>query len=292
MLFSRMFGTEASPATSELETLLHRQKERCPQIVQELQAHGRKVSHWAWWVFPTEKAGASEPVPKTCVTRATAPMLLRRAPPEWRQALETICALVEANGGDLGAVLPHIDHPRVKKFVEFWGGVPADNDDAEDSSKPPAEVGVAVMAGADGAWLLSVCRILSRSLGSESCASAPESGETTTEGASGGVAAQQQTGLEPASDSGAEAGLQGEIPGVKSSGQRLVIVFTCTKCGTRSMKKISGNSYENGVVIVRCPGCQSLHLIADRLGYFESGGAGDKPGWYVRESCLYMVLQN
>jgi len=77
VLFSRMFSTEASPATSELETLLHRQKERCPQIVQELQAHGRKVSHWAWWVFPTEKAGASEPVPKTCVTRATAPKIPR-----------------------------------------------------------------------------------------------------------------------------------------------------------------------------------------------------------------------
>ena len=42
----------------------------------------------------------------------------------------------------------------------------------------------------------------------------------------------------------------------------------------QTAKQISANSYENGVVLVRCPGCQSLHLIADRLGYFESGGAG------------------
>ena len=26
------------------------------------------------------------------------------------------------------------------------------------------------------------------------------------------------------------------------------------------------------MVLVRCPGCQGLHLIADRLGYFADGG--------------------
>ena len=28
-------------------------------------------------------------------------------------------------------------------------------------------------------------------------------------------------------------------------------------------------SYNEGVVLVRCPGCNNLHLIADHLGYFD-----------------------
>lgn len=34
----------------------------------------------------------------------------------------------------------------------------------------------------------------------------------------------------------------------------------------------SQQAYNHGVVLVRCPGCQGLHLIADRLGYFAEGG--------------------
>eukprot|EP00198_Chlamydomonas_reinhardtii_P010820 XP_001700157.1 mitochondrial inner membrane peptidase [Chlamydomonas reinhardtii] len=47
-----------------------------------------------------------------------------------------------------------------------------------------------------------------------------------------------------------------------------MMVFTCTKCDTRSTKAFSKQSYQNGVVLVRCPGCQKLHLVADHLGWF------------------------
>lgn len=49
------------------------------------------------------------------------------------------------------------------------------------------------------------------------------------------------------------------------------MVFTCTKCDVRSAKSFSRHSYEKGVVIIRCPGCHSNHLIADHFGWF-----GDK----------------
>lgn len=52
-----------------------------------------------------------------------------------------------------------------------------------------------------------------------------------------------------------------------------MMVFTCKVCETRSMKMASREAYEKGVVVVRCQGCDNLHLIADRLGWFGEPGS-------------------
>jgi len=74
---------------------------------------------------------------------------------------------------------------------------------------------------------------------------------------------------------GANADLD-TIPGTRTGGGRkLAVAFTCAVCETRSLKQFTEQAYVRGVVIVRCPGCSNLHLIADRLGYFDDGNGGD-----------------
>ncbi|BGP49726.1 hypothetical protein JCM10450v2_005631 [Rhodotorula kratochvilovae] len=71
--------------------------------------------------------------------------------------------------------------------------------------------------------------------------------------------------------------------------RRLQITFTCTAslatdedpdrgaCGHRSSHEFSKRSYDRGVVIVQCPGCQNRHLIADHLHWFSTTPSPSHP---------------
>lgn len=50
-----------------------------------------------------------------------------------------------------------------------------------------------------------------------------------------------------------------------------MIMFTCKKCDTKQSKFFTKNAYHQGVVLVRCDGCQAFHLIADNLDWFGDG---------------------
>ncbi|KAG0453771.1 hypothetical protein HPP92_025075 [Vanilla planifolia] len=58
-----------------------------------------------------------------------------------------------------------------------------------------------------------------------------------------------------------------------SSRHDLAMIFTCKVCETRSVKTVCRESYEKGVVVARCSGCNNLHLIADHLGWFGEPGS-------------------
>ena len=53
----------------------------------------------------------------------------------------------------------------------------------------------------------------------------------------------------------------------------LLMLFTCGRCDMRAAKAMSRQSYEHGVVLVRCDGCGATHVIADRKGWFGEPGS-------------------
>lgn len=84
-----------------------------------------------------------------------------------------------------------------------------------------------------------------------------------------------EVSLQPCPDGGEPASIKySAMSSLKASSRHdLAMIFTCKVCETRSVKTASRESYEKGIVVARCGGCNNLHLIADRLGWFGAPGS-------------------
>ncbi|CAI9759754.1 unnamed protein product [Fraxinus pennsylvanica] len=56
----------------------------------------------------------------------------------------------------------------------------------------------------------------------------------------------------------------------------LAMIFTCEVCDTSSVKTVCCESYDKGVVVVRCDGCNNLHPIVDQLRWFEEPDSAEE----------------
>lgn len=77
----------------------------------------------------------------------------------------------------------------------------------------------------------------------------------------------------PSTSAGDAKDVRGTAEESANKRKDLYMMFTCGRCETRAAKGFSRQAYDNGVVIVRCPGCQTQHLVADRYGWFGEPGS-------------------
>ncbi|MCA9506895.1 MAG: DUF1810 family protein [Myxococcales bacterium] len=122
---------EGKNISLETRQLLIKQKNNFPSILSELKKQGRKISHWIWWVFPTEKPGASEPLPKTKIEEKEVEYVLQNTDvDQWAEILEEIFGLLKqhqkgewkTSGGNIpnSDIIPAIDHGRIEFALTFW----------------------------------------------------------------------------------------------------------------------------------------------------------------------------
>jgi len=103
-----------------MNELIKKQRKYLKDAVEELKTHSRKISHWAWWAFPTEKAGFSEPGTKTYLTDSTIGLYLENFPRVFKKVLIEIYNLMVNKGLSLREIIPPIDIDRVKFFIKFF----------------------------------------------------------------------------------------------------------------------------------------------------------------------------
>ena len=100
--------------------LIEKQKREFPNILDDLHENGRKTGHWAWYVWPTEKEGLSEPFPKSSIAPTDVELFLSQTDIEqWTLILRLISDLLE-HAHSRSEIIPKIDHGRIEFFFLFW----------------------------------------------------------------------------------------------------------------------------------------------------------------------------
>ena len=118
-----MFRSIADEDILAYQTLILRiQSSEFKKAISEIKS-GRKTSHWAWWAFPTEKTGFSEPVLendiKTKLTPETFKLFLINLPIPWISLMKEIIKKIK-EGFRVIDMFPEIDHDRIKYFIIFF----------------------------------------------------------------------------------------------------------------------------------------------------------------------------
>ena len=65
-----------------------------PDTYNELKIHEKKMTHWAWYAWPTTYKGNSEPLPKTSISYKNAKLLLDNYLLPWKKTLILSCKLI------------------------------------------------------------------------------------------------------------------------------------------------------------------------------------------------------
>jgi uncharacterized protein (DUF1810 family) len=103
-----------------MDILKQKQQMYLPTAINELVQNGYKQSHWAWWAFPIDKPGGSEPKPKTYLTTHTALLYLNNPSSEWKELLNQIVTTITKYRRPIADIFPNIDHARIKTFITFF----------------------------------------------------------------------------------------------------------------------------------------------------------------------------
>tara|TARA_Y100000389_G_scaffold205145_1_gene264064 strand:- start:122 stop:1219 length:1098 start_codon:yes stop_codon:yes gene_type:complete len=106
-----------------MKVLKQKQIKYLPLATRELVEKRRKISHYAWWSFPTERKGMSEPNTKTYLTIDTALLFLKSPTKEWKNYLNEVVNIIKNDKKTIKDIFPYNDLGRIEGFINFFEDV-------------------------------------------------------------------------------------------------------------------------------------------------------------------------